>query len=221
MSRPLSHSQARAFYDRFGAGQDLQRFYEDPAVRALEAHADFEGARAVVELGCGTGRFARGLFERRLAPQARYLGLDVSATMVALARVKLEPWAERAEVRQTDGEIAIPVPDASCDRVVSAYVLELLSADDVRAALAEAHRVLTPEGRLCLASLAPGRSAGQRAVSGLWRLVYDLRPQLVGGCRPVRLRDSLGEDWRILYREELCSFGLCSEVVVAQPAPSR
>jgi len=33
--RTLSHQQAKAFYDRFGAKQDSQAFYEDRAVQEL------------------------------------------------------------------------------------------------------------------------------------------------------------------------------------------
>ena len=48
MGGVLSHKEARAFYDRFGAKQDLQSFYEDPAVERLIAHADFANASAVL-----------------------------------------------------------------------------------------------------------------------------------------------------------------------------
>ena len=36
----LSSDEARAFYDRFGARQDSQAFYEDPATRDLIVHAE-------------------------------------------------------------------------------------------------------------------------------------------------------------------------------------
>ena len=52
----LSRQEARAVYDRIGAWQDTQAFYEGPALDALIAHGSFEDARAVFEVGCGTGR---------------------------------------------------------------------------------------------------------------------------------------------------------------------
>lgn len=217
MDRHLSREQARAFYDRFGSKQDLQRFYEDPAVRVLQAHGEFGQARAVVELGCGTGRLARELLERRLGPGATYLGLDISSTMVGLARTKLAPWASRARVLQTDGTPAVPLRDGTCDRFLGIYVLDLLSPEDARAVVAEAHRVLDPQGRLCLASLTFGQGAFSRAISRLWTTVHRVRPQLVGGCRPIRLLDYLGDGWHVLHREVVCAFGLCGEVVVAEP----
>lgn len=232
MSRTLSHQEAKVFYDRFGSKQDLQRLYEDPAIRVLEAYADLEQARAVVEFGCGTGRLARRLLERRLGPDATYLGLDISATMVNLAREKLLPWADRARVQQTEGAPLVPLPDARCDRLLSIYVLDLLSAEDARTVVAEAHRVMVPDGRLCLASLTFGRDALSHAVCRLWTTLHRWRPQLVGGCRPIRLLDLLGGEWHIIHREVVCTLGLCTEVVVAHrpvdegcpappPTPSR
>jgi ubiquinone/menaquinone biosynthesis C-methylase UbiE len=217
MSRTLSHQQAKAFYDRFGSKQDLQRVYEDPAVRVLEAHADFEHARAVVEFGCGTGRLARMLLERRLGPEATYLGLDISTTMVKLASERLARWADRARVEQTEGAPAVPLPNAQSDRFLSTYVLDLLSAEDARTVIAEAHRVLVPDGRLCLASLTFGQKVFSRAVCRLWTAVHGWRPGLVGGCRPIRLLDLLGGEWRLIHRDVVCTLGLCTEIVVAHP----
>lgn len=217
MSRSLSHQEAKDFYDRFGSKQDLQRVYEDPAVRVLEAHADFEHARALVEFGCGTGRLARRLLERRLGPEATYLGLDISSTMVKLAREKLAPWADRARVEQTAGAPAVPLPSAQSDRLLSVYVLDLLSAEDARTVICEARRVLVPDGRLCLASLTFGLGVFSRALSRFWTAVQGWQPQLVGGCRPIRLLDIVGGEWRLVHQEVVCRFGLCTEVVVAQP----
>ncbi len=218
MSRTLSHQEAKAFYDRFGSKQDLQRVYEDPAIRVLEAHADFEHARDVVEFGCGTGRFARHLLEQRLGSAATYLGLDISSTMVKLAREKLAPWPDRARVQQTEGAPVVPLPAARCDRFLSIYVLDLLSTEDARKVIAEAGRVLAPGGRMCLASLTSGQGALSRAVCRAWTGLHSWRPRLVGGCRPIRLLDLLGDEWRLVHHEVVCTLGLCTEVVIAQPS---
>src|SRR6266581_1605339 len=104
-ARILTHQQAKAFYDWMGAKQDLQAFYEAPATRDLIAHASFETAQAVFEFGCGTGAFAERVLAHHLPPQATYLAVDSSATMVRLARSRLARFGERVTVRQTDGSL--------------------------------------------------------------------------------------------------------------------
>lgn len=220
-ARTLGHGEARRFYDRFGARQDSQQWYEREAVSRLCAHLDLGHAHRVVELGCGTGRLAAKLLDGALPPDARYLGLDVSSTMVELARARTQRFGDRAEIRQTDGEPRIDAPDASLDRFVATYVLDLLSEADIRAVVAEAHRVLAPGGRLGLAGLTHGRSLVARGVTWLWETVHHLNPVWVGGCRPLALAGLVSEGgFRVLHHECVEPFGIASEVLVATPEPA-
>ncbi len=214
--RFLSHAEARAFYDRFGRKQDWQRFYEGPALRALWGHADFEHAQAVFELGCGTGAFAAELLREHLPPEATYLGVDVSGTMVALARERLAEFGGRAEVRQTGGGLRFDLPEGSCDRFVATYVLDLLPPGDIRLVLDEARRLLRPAGRLCIVSLGFGCTPASRAVIGIWERLRRGNPARVGGCRPLRVRDYLEPArWRVDHDQVLSAWGLPSAVLVA------
>jgi ubiquinone/menaquinone biosynthesis C-methylase UbiE len=216
----LTHAQARAFYDRFGSRQDLQRFYEDAALERLLANAALRQAHAVVEFGCGTGRLAARMLDELLPLDATYLGYDVSPTMVELARARLTRFGSRARVAQTDGSPALPLADGVCDRFVSTYVFDLLSRAERRAVAEEARRVLVRDGRLCLASLAPGTGPFSRVIQAFWQLAWRLRPQLVGGCQPVQLTALIGPHWRTLYRDVVCRLGLCSEVLIAGLTPA-
>jgi ubiquinone/menaquinone biosynthesis C-methylase UbiE len=222
-ARPLrlfSPGEAKRFYDWLGSGLDLQRVFEDPAMDALVAHGGFDRARSVFELGCGTGRFAERLLARVLPGDARYEGADVSETMAGLATKRLRPWAARARVRLTDGSLATADAGGSFDRFVSTYVFDLLSADDIRTVLAEASRLLTPDGRLCLASMTLGPGGAPRVFTAVWTALHAFNPWLVGGCRPLRLRQALLADgWRLLYRDVLVAFGVPSEVIVACSPP--
>lgn len=212
----LSHDAARNFYDRFGRKQDRQAFYEDRAIAVLEAHARFEEAGHVLELGCGTGRLAERLLRQRLSAECRYLGIDLSPTMVDIAARRLRPWGGRAEVRLSDGAPVFDAPDRSVDRFLATYVLDLLAPDDIRAALDEAHRVLVPQGLLCLAGLTHGERGVPRLVSFLWRKAYARWPTRLGGCRPLRAVDFLDtRRWDMLHREVVSNWGIPSEVIVA------
>jgi ubiquinone/menaquinone biosynthesis C-methylase UbiE len=216
----LAPDQARRVYDRIGRAQDWQRFYEDAATRDLVAHAAFDDATAVFELGCGTGRFAAGLLGEHLPPTATYLGVDVSPRMVDLAAKRLEPWSDRAAARLVDGHGTAPVPDGSVDRFVSNYVFDLLSPEATRDALDDARRALAPGGLLCVTGLTPAERGLPSLVSRAWKRVWMRRPVLVGGCRPIRITDALDPSgWDVRHRRAVTAWGVTSEVVIAAPRP--
>ena len=212
----LTRSQARTFYDRFGKKQDAQAFYEDAALDDLIAHGAFEQAEKVFEFGCGTGRFASRLLTKHLSPSTSYLGIDLSQTMINIAEQRISAYAERAEVVQSDGSMCFPLPDHSVDRVVSTYVLDLLSETDIRQAISEVYRVLMPGGKLCLVSLTYGVTFASRIVCALWSQLFRLHAPLVGGCRPIRLDPLIDQhSWSIDYRNVVTQFGVSSEVLIA------
>ncbi len=213
----LKSAQARAVYDRIGRVQDWQ-FYEDRAIAQLLAACALPTAQALFEFGCGTGRLAVQMLEL-LPPTAHYLGVDVSPVMVALASNRLAAWGDRAQARLVDGSMPLPAEGNSADRIVCTYVFDLLDDTDMEAALSEFERILTPEGLLCLVSLRPGITRFERSVSRLWTMAWRRAPQLLGGCRPIRLEDVLGRRWTIRHQRVVHSWGLVSEVVVAAPPP--
>jgi SAM-dependent methyltransferase len=94
--------------------------------------------------------------------------------MIDIAERRIAANAQRARVIQSDGSLRFPIPDQSVDRVVSTYVLDLLSEADIRLAISEAHRVLTPDGMLCLASLTPGVTITSRLIGTLWSQLFRL-----------------------------------------------
>ncbi len=215
MAPILSKEEARTFYDRLGARQDSQAFYEDPASAVLIAHAAFDKAEAVFEFGCGTGRFAERLLESHLPARCTFRALDISPTMVGLAGARLGRWGGRAEVVLTDGSVALEAADDGTDRFVSNYVLDLLGDADIRALLAEAHRILRPRGLLCLAGLTHGTTPVSALVSRAWTGVHAVCPKLLGGCRPIEIRDALSaEAWRMRHHAVIRRLGISSQVVV-------
>jgi len=212
----FSHAEARVFYDRFGSKQDLQRFYERGAVFDLIRHMDLGSVRSVLEFGGGTGWFAEYLLAHELPADARYLGVDISETMVKLARTRLERFGPRASVLLTEGEMQLNVEAESFDRFLSTYVTDLLSEEDIKSLIAEAHRVLTPNGLLGLVGLGKGFTFLTRAVEKIWSVAHRIRPALVGGCRPISLETFVKGPWNIRQLRTVGAFGVPSEVLVAE-----
>lgn len=215
----LKPSEVQSFYDQFGKKQDTQSFYENPALEDLMAHARFDEAKKVFEFGCGTGRFANRLLAEHLPASTTYLGCDLSRTMVGLTAEQLTQYAERARVVQSAGTMHFPLPDNSVDRVISTYVLDLLSEMDIKAFFREAHRVLNVGGILCLVSLTQGTTFLSRTVSAVWTSIFRLRASLVGGCRPIYVEQYIDQnDWALEYRNVVIAFGVPSEVLVVRPS---
>lgn len=217
MPRTLSHQEAQTHYDAYGLQQDHAPF-EEPALDLLLANGRFDSAHTLFEFGCGTGKVARRLFENYLPPDATYLGSDASQTMVDITRERLIPYGERAQVVQTEGPIRFPLPDQSADRCLSTYVLDLLSEADIARFFDEAARILQPGGLLTLSSLTHGQSLGAKLKEFGWMLAYRLRPQWVGGCRPIDLQPFVAQSgaWHTLFQETITVSNLSSEILIAQ-----
>src|SRR5690242_1011822 len=214
--RTLTLEQAKAFYDRLGARQDWNRFYEDRAIERMIEKGEFATAHAVVEFGCGTGRIAERLLANHLPADATYLGLDLSSTMVEIASQRLAQFGTRARVVQSDGTPWIDARPESFDRFYSNYVFDLLSREALERIVIEARRVLLPGGLLCVVSLTHGRSTLTKALSSGWMALWNVQPSILGGCRPIELAEFIAHsDWRILHLEVVTALGLSSEVLVA------
>jgi ArsR family transcriptional regulator len=105
--------------------------------------------RDLLDIGTGTGRMLEIL--ARQVGQA--LGIDQSREMLAMARVNLEQ-ARLDNVRVRLGDMyQLALPDASFDAAVIHQVLHY--ADRPAAVIAEAARVLRPQGILVLVDFAP------------------------------------------------------------------
>lgn len=214
----LTPNEARRHYERNVEKQDRQGWYEDDAFDRLIQGGNFGTAQAVLELGCGTGRFAEMLLREHLPDYARYTGIDISSAMLARAAKRLRPWELRVALKPADVTLGLTARKGSADRVIATYLFDLLSPSHSRFLLDEMHRVLRPNGLLCLASLTPETDRGDRTIfTQVWALAQRVWPWVVGGCRPVRLRPMLDDNkWDVLKHETVSPRGLTSEVLVAR-----
>ena len=158
---------------------------------------DVRPGMTVLDLGCGEGRHAFEAYRRG----ARVMAVDHGEAEVATTRRWLEAIAAAGEAPAgAGGEVvrgdlrALPVPDASIDRVIAAEVLEHIP-DDLTA-IAEIARVLAPGGRVAVTvpRYGPERicwalSDAYHANEGGHVRIYrgaDLRARLAdAGLRPV------------------------------------
>jgi ubiquinone/menaquinone biosynthesis C-methylase UbiE len=156
----------------------------------------------IADVGAGTGTFAIAI--AAAAATAEVVGVDGDPEILAIARAKR--GAEAVEWKQGLAN-DLPLADESCDRVVMSLLLHHLDPDGKREALAEAHRVLRPGGRLHIADWGKPQDPLMRA--GLFILaIFDgfdgIRDHAAGrlphfieeaGFTTVERRDRLRTAW--------------------------
>jgi len=106
---------------------------------ALVTAAALRPQQTVVDLGCGEGPLLRYILRR----DVRYIGVDFSAASIAAARQQF--GATAAEFVEADAG-HMPLPDASCDVVLSHMALHIMHP--LEPVLVEIARVLKPNGKL-------------------------------------------------------------------------
>lgn len=141
----------------------------------------------VLEIGIGSG-FNFPHYSREVR---EVVGVDPSSELLRRA-AKAGGWMPFKIRLMCQSAEGLPFPDASFDCVVATWAL--CSIPDAAAALAEAHRVLRPNGLFLFiehgaAMHEPGLERWQQRLTPAWRLI-------AGGChldrRPDRLLEQAG-----------------------------
>lgn len=140
-----SEDRQRAFFEETALGYDNRflraKWPRNQQLKARVIAAELGGALAnapVAELGCGTAQVAAELLALR--PELRYIGLDLSPAMLEVASARLEPYADRTELRAVEG--ALPLDDESLAGVFGIDVLH--HVEDPIAVLTDLRRALRP-----------------------------------------------------------------------------
>lgn len=195
MSLKHSYTLVAPFYDAF-----LTAATRGARKRSLAALVDGP-PRDVLLMGVGTG-----LDLPHLAVQHRYVGLDLTAAMLARAR----PRAAGLHFTPLRGDVQrLPFHDASFDVAVLHLILAVVPAPTL--CLAEAVRVLKPGGQLLVFDkfLRRGEAGWKRVLNPLTRhiatrldVVFEDVLEAVGGLRLTTNEAALASGWFRLIRLE-------------------
>ena len=151
--------RVRDIYDRLAPRFDRRiGFWEKVLFRGGREWVCAQATGDVLEIAVGTGRNF-GFYPM----DVRLTGIELSPTMLEIARSRADELGRPVDLREADAE-ALPFDDDSFDTVVC--TLSLCSIPDDRKAIAEAKRVLRPGGSFLLLehvrSPNPVVRAGQR-----------------------------------------------------------
>jgi ubiquinone/menaquinone biosynthesis C-methylase UbiE len=176
----MGHDRLLPLYDPLQRLLGLESYH-----RQLVDQADIRAGQKVLEIGCGTGNLA--ILAKRLHPRTEVVGLDPDPKALARARRKA---GRRGLPVQLDRGFAqeLPYPDASFDRVLSAFMLHHLGVDEKEKALREVRRVLKPGGSLHLLDFGGAKARSDGFMACL-------------SHRNERLRDNFGDRVPTLMRE--------------------
>lgn len=145
-------SVSRALWVAYGYLYDgLRAFYPyQKLIQTTVQWLDLQPDQTVLDLGCGTGNVLE-LCLQTAGVQAT--GVDISRTMLQVARRKLNPALQDGHLQLHEANIEQwlqQLPSGSVDRIVSVNVFYAL--DDRDTVWREAYRVLKPGGRMVVTS---------------------------------------------------------------------
>jgi SAM-dependent methyltransferase len=157
--------------------REIAPVWHDRFARLLWRHLPECSSPLVLDVHCGTGRTSAQILQR--LPGARVVGLEPDASLLSLARARLQQWPDQVYLKGDDLSGVAEMPNAAYDLVIANLVLG--DAADLQAALGELLRVTKPTGAV-LATL---------PMRGTWAEAEDLFAEVLGDAGLERARERL------------------------------
>ena len=136
----INHSLSEPGSEQFFLENSQRRYFVEPHLRDLAQFAQYQGRR-VLEIGCGLGADAVEFVQHG----ADYVGIDLSAESVALARRRFELFGLTGQFLVMDGANSAAMAELGhFDLVYSCGVLH--HYPDMAQVISNIHRALEPGG---------------------------------------------------------------------------
>ena len=208
-----SRQEAKQVYDRISWLYDfIGGNSEWPYVREGFDVMSVKSGESILEIGFGTGRGIIYL-AHKVGPYGRIHGIDISENMNRLAakRVRHEGFEKRVRLICGDA-IQLPYHARFFDGIFMSFTLELFDISEIPIVLRECQRVLKPDGRMCLVTLA--RRSTDNSMVKIYEWLHEKFGKYID-CRPIAVSHLLiTNGFRILKAVDKSIWGIPVEIVL-------
>ena len=212
LERKFSSEEVEKDYSRVAWMYDVwSEFTESKAVNRSIVLADIRDGESILEVAVGTGIAFKKIVERN--KHGGNEGIDISQAMLSRTIRRMKKCDINAYHSQLGNAYGLPFGDSQFDLLVNSYMLDLLPESDFISILNEFNRVLKPQGRVVIVSMA----YGQRWYNHFWNWVARHYRSLLTNCRPVSIENYMkAAGFSNFIPESISQNTVASQVVTAK-----
>ena len=208
----ISQEQIGVVYDKLSGIYDIWGKLTESRTRsrAMELASITDGEN-ILEVAVGTGLAFYEIVKKN--PHGNNMGIDLSEGMLKKAKHRLKELPD-ANYRLTVGTaFDLPAASESVDLLINNYMFDLIPFADMDKVLLEFKRVLKAGAKLILVNMTVGETLGSR----LYEVIYRVSPEIMGGCRGVKLAEKLEQHgFTVETRETYQQLLFPSELILAR-----
>jgi ubiquinone/menaquinone biosynthesis C-methylase UbiE len=183
---------------------------ESKAARKVIEIARIEDGEHILEVAVGTGLVFKEILKRN--PNGVNAGTDLSSSMLSRAQKRLRKLNNKNYKLEIGNAYQLPFADNTFNLVINNFMIDLLPEEDFAIVLAEFYRVLKPNGRAVISTMA----FGVKSYNKIWHWLARNFPALLTGCRPVSIAPNLNAvGFTIGKKEQISQNTFPAEVIEA------
>ena len=207
----ISQNQIGMVYDRIAPIYDVWGKLTESRARnrAIEL-AEIHDGQHILEVAVGTGLAFYEIVKRN--PTGINTGIDLSPGMLEKAKKRVSRIANAQYTLRLGTAFDVKMNPESVDTLVNNYMFDLIPFEEMDNVLSEFKRVLKKGGKLIVVNM----TTGERFGSQIYDVIYNIAPQIMGGCRGVQLTAKLQQNgFSVKTREYFQQMLFPSEVILA------
>ncbi len=169
-----NYNRLSRWYDLIsGAGEER---FRDTGISLLNPQA----GENILEIGCGTGQSLNKL-SQLVTSDGNIIGIDLSPGMLFQAKKKFPP-SPFSPTLINGSALSLPFRNSCFDACFISFTIELFPDHLIKTTLEEVERILKPNGRLSIVSMAV--SDQKTLITRLYDWAHQKFPQTID-CRPI------------------------------------